>query len=124
RTTRSGVIASEARRIRRVQSPSVVVTKLIGFAVRSSRADQYTSVARGARHTPQTTALSAIRARRDTDVLVVLPEVHASVEPRDLVGIAVERERGTAPELADPPLGRLAPAGMVDGGIDVRVEAV
>ena len=43
---------------------------------------------------------------------------------RDLVGVAVERERGTAPELADPPLGGLAPARVVDRGVDVRVETV
>src|SRR2546426_4989659 len=124
RTSRRGVIASEATRIRSVQSPSVVVTKLIGFAVRSSRAIQVRSVARGARHTPQSAALSAMRARRDTDALVVLPEIHAGVEVRDLVGVAVERERGTAPELADPPLGGLAPARVVDRGVDVRVETV
>src|SRR5206468_1196895 len=117
-------IASEARRIRSVQSPSVVVTKLIGFAVRSSRANQYRSVARGARPTPQIAALSAMRARRDTDALVELPEIHAGVEVRDLVGVAVEGERGTAPELADPPLGGLAPARVVDRGVDVRVETV
>jgi hypothetical protein len=35
-TMRSGVIASDARRIRRVQSPSVLVMKLIGLAPRSS----------------------------------------------------------------------------------------
>src|SRR5438034_3753016 len=124
RTSRRGVIASEARRIRSVQSPSVVVTKLIGFAVRSSRANQYRSVARGARPTPQIAALSAMRARRDTDALVELPEIHAGVEVRDLVGVAVERERGAAPELADPPLGGLAPARVVDRGVDVRVETV
>src|SRR5439155_1526616 len=103
RTSRRGVIASEARRIRSVQSPSVVVTKLIGFAVRSSRANQYRSVARGARHTPQIAALSAMRARRDTDALVVLPEIHAGVEVRDLVGVAVERERGAPRRGAAPP---------------------
>src|SRR5205807_4773520 len=57
-------------------------------------------------------------------LLVVLPEVHAGVEVPHLVGVAVERERGTAPELADPPLGRLAPARVADRGVDVRVEAV
>src|SRR5947208_15072733 len=125
RTSRRGVMASEARRIRSVQSPSVVVTKLIGFAVRSSRANQVRSVARGARHTPQIAALSAMRARRDTDALVVLPESHAGVEVRDLVGVAVERERAAAQELADPPLGGLAAGTLGDGGAeDRRLQAV
>src|SRR5437870_9930632 len=99
RTSRRGVIASEATRIRSVQSPSVVVTKLIGFAVRPSRANQVRSVARGARHTPQTAALSAMRARRDTDALVEPPDIHAGAQLRDPVGVAVGGERGTAPEL-------------------------
>ncbi len=33
---RSGVIASDANKIRRVQSPSVLVMKLMGLAPRSS----------------------------------------------------------------------------------------
>src|SRR5207249_8863714 len=42
--------------------------------------DLYTSVARGTRHPPQIIAFRAIRARRDTDALVVLLEIHAGVE--------------------------------------------
>src|SRR2546429_4622846 len=54
---------------------------------------------------------------------ILLPEVHAGVEVLDLIGVSVERERGAASELADPPLGRLAPARVVDGGVDVRVRS-
>src|SRR5437762_10204196 len=93
RTSRSGVIASEASRIRSVQSPRMVVTKLIGFAVRTSRTNQYTSVARGTIHPPQIIAFRAIRARRDTDALVVLLEIHAGVEVPHLVAVAVEGQR-------------------------------
>src|SRR5207244_3206409 len=43
---------------------------------------------------------------------------------RDLVRIAIEHQRWPPAEVADAPLGRLAPAGVVDGRVHVRVEAV
>ena len=55
-------------------------------------------------------------------------QIHASIETRNLVGIAVERQRRVAlgeeaafPDLA---LGFLGPARMIDFRIHVRVEAV
>ena len=59
--------------------------------------------------------------------LVILAEVHAGVEAGDLVGVAVEGLRGNgAGEGAgvDAALVGLGPAGVVDAGVDVRVEAV
>src|SRR5207249_6402729 len=55
---------------------------------------------------------------------VELPEVHAGIERRDLVRVAVERERRPTAELTDPPLGGLAPPWMIHLGIDVGVEPV
>src|SRR5690606_14285012 len=55
---------------------------------------------------------------------VVLPEVHAAIEARDLLGIAVERQRRALEELADAALARLAPARVIDVRVHVRIEAV
>src|SRR5438552_17117081 len=97
--------------------------KLIGFAVRSSVHARYARMASGSRQTTQTVAFSATRFRR-LNGLIELLEIHARVERRDLVGVAVEHEGLATAELADPPLGRLAPARMADLGVDVRVEPV
>jgi len=53
-----------------------------------------------------------------------LAQVHAGVEAGHLLGVAVERQRRAASDLADPSLRRLAPARMVDRRVHVRVEAV
>src|SRR5262245_4578825 len=105
---RSGVRARLASRSRNVQSPSVLVMKLIGLAVRSSRQAHQPSAASGARHTTQTPTFSAIRPRRLTRS-IELSEIHARVERRDLIAVAVEHERVAAAELADASLGGLAP---------------
>src|ERR1700679_2126160 len=51
------------------------------------------------------------------------PQIHARVK-RPESGIAFEHERLALKQLAQPPLLRLAPARMIDGRIDVRIEAV
>src|SRR6516162_344059 len=65
---------------------------------------------------------------RRTVISVVGLEVEARIEAGDLLAITVEQQRGPSlgeqPVLADPPLGRLAPAGMIDRGVDVGIEAV
>ena len=43
---------------------------------------------------------------------------------RHLVGVAVERQRLASTELTDATFGRLTPAWMIDGWIDVGVESV
>src|SRR4029434_6775016 len=123
---RSGVAARLASRMRKVQSPSVVVMKLMGLAPRSFRQAKWPRQASGARHATHTTTLSAVRPRRVIGDLglVVLLQVHARVERRDLIAVAVERQGLPAAELADAPLGGLAPARVVHRGIHVRVEAV
>src|SRR5256712_12361343 len=95
----------------------------MGLAVRSSVHEPYASFASGTRHATHTPTLSATRTRRDT-TLVELLQIHPRVERRDLVRVAVEHERLAAAELADAPLGGLAPARAVDGGGHVGIEAV
>src|ERR1051326_1327969 len=57
--------------------------------------------------------------------LEIPPEIHAGVERRDLVAVAVEHLRLVALEEARQPLlGRLAPARMVDRRVHVGVEPV
>src|SRR5215470_16971854 len=55
-------------------------------------------------------------------------EVEARIEAGNLLAVTVEQQRrpslGEQPALADPPLGRLAPAGVIDFRIDVRIETV
>src|SRR5207249_11443916 len=51
-------------------------------------------------------------------------QVHARVEIGNLLGVAVERERRAPAELAETPLGRLAPARMINRRVHVRIETV
>src|SRR5687767_11834645 len=54
-------------------------------------------------------------------------EVHAAIEPRHLVRVAIELERRLATEevgRSDPALALLAPAGMIDFRVHVREKAV
>src|SRR2546428_2994412 len=95
----------------------------MGLAVRSSVHEPYASFASGTRQAAHTPTLSATRTRRDT-TLVERLQIHPRVERRDLVRVAVEHERLAPAELADAPLGGLAPARVVDGGVHVGVEAV
>src|SRR6185312_16658792 len=58
----------------------------------------------------------------------VLPQIHAGVQLPDLGFVAVEHQR-LAPlceqaALADAPLGRLAPARLIDVRVDVGIEPV
>src|SRR4029450_6337335 len=116
---RSGVAARLASRMRKVQSPSVLVMKLMGLAPRSLRQARWPSQASGARHAIHRTTLSAVRPRRAIGDrgLVVLLQVHARVERRDLIAVAVERQSFPAAELADASLGGLAPARVIHSGI-------
>src|ERR1041384_8751422 len=56
--------------------------------------------------------------------LEVPGEIHALGQGSDLGGIAVEGKGGAPSQVADAALGSLAPARMIDLGIDVGVEAV
>src|ERR1051325_431688 len=56
--------------------------------------------------------------------LKVFPQVHALIQRRDLVAVAIKRKRFALQEFSDAPLGRLAPARVIDLGVDVGIEAV
>src|SRR5262247_3879756 len=78
---------------------------------------------------PNTTRPSAERGTGAAHgMLVVGLEVEPAIELGHLLAVAIEHQ-GRPPfdeqtALADPPLGRLAPARMVDSGIDVGIKAV
>jgi len=59
---------------------------------------------------------------QDTDLIVAL-QVHPGIEAADFLLIAVEDDGFALALFADPALGRLAPAGMGDKGVDVGVKA-
>src|SRR5690349_7003735 len=74
-------------------------------------------------------AASASEWRAKTPSSEIHPQIHAVVEAGNFVGIAVEGQGGVATgtkkaAFADAPLGRLAPARMVDSRIDVGIETV
>ena len=46
----------------------------------------------------------------------LLAQIHFRVQVLDLLGVAVEQLRRAAAEFAEAPLGRLAPARMIDVG--------
>src|SRR2546426_8869379 len=54
----------------------------------------------------------------------VLAQVHAGVEPRHLISVAVEHQSWPAKKLTQTALLGLAPPRMIDARVDVRVEAV
>src|SRR5581483_7817764 len=51
-------------------------------------------------------------------------QIHAFVQACDLIAVAVEHQSFAPEKLADAPLGGLAPARVIDLGIDVGVKAV
>src|SRR5438105_7014010 len=138
---RSGVMASVTHRNRSVHTPVSFVRSLSGFALRLPVNAAHTSHANGTKAAPKTRTLRmriviADRGMRTADrgtsatrnpqsaMSVVLSKVHAGIQARDLIAVAVEHERLAHQELADAALGRLAPARMIDRRIHARVEAV
>src|SRR4030067_1356004 len=55
---------------------------------------------------------------------VEFAQVHATVERRDLVGVAIEWQRRTLSEFAETPLLGLAPARVIDCRVHVCIETV
>src|SRR5262249_26798306 len=86
----------------------------------SSDATRATPPFAGAAEPPSGPAWSC-RADRSSEIL---SQVHPGIEAGDLIAIAVEHQGRTLQEFADATLLRLAPAWMVDLGIDVGIEAV
>src|SRR5215510_8600063 len=119
---RSGVIARLASSRRSAVRPVWCVISSIGFAPSPSLAARYARSAAGTSAAATSAAWiqrrcirRAPRARSEAkpgEASEILPQIHARVEARDLVAVAVERQRRPAPELADAPLALLAPARM------------
>src|ERR1019366_6810971 len=55
---------------------------------------------------------------------VILAQIHPGIKAGDLIAVAVKHERLALDELAQAAFGGLAPAGMIDRGIHIRIEAV
>src|SRR4051794_3169571 len=64
------------------------------------------------------------RGSRELGSSIVLPQVHAGIQRRDLFGVAIEGQRWPALGFADALLGRLAPARVIDLRVDVGVKAI
>src|SRR5713226_9298840 len=72
---------------------------------------------------PDTRLDPAIQTDYET-ALVILTQVHAVVETRNLVGIAVEHEGLALQEFAQAALRGLAPTGMIHSWIHIGVETI
>ena len=105
--------------------PVVRMAKFTGFAPSSCRNASQRRSASGTAPLTNTTNLakrmSFMAARLGSEVRA---QVHAGIEPGDLLGVAVEHQRRAPAGLADALLGGLAPARMVHLRVDVGVEAV
>src|SRR3954469_21628375 len=128
---RKGVIARVMATKRSAHTPVSLVRSLSGLALRFPVVAAQTSHANGPRLAAKTSGFSPHRSARSetftrqlSTALVVLLQIHAGVHARNLVAVAVEHQRPAFQELADAPLGRLAPPRVIDGGVDVRIEAV
>src|SRR6266566_9272216 len=73
---------------------------------------------------PASSRPTILRRKLPSLLLKVSTEVHASVQARNFVRIAVERQRFASGEIADAPLGGLTPARMIHCRIHIGVEAI
>src|SRR5947207_2363084 len=94
RTLRSGVMANVKTRNRMVQSPVKWVMYSMGFAVRSLFQARQASQQTGTRHRTNSGILIQRWRSIGSSSLVVFLQVHAGVEARDLLPIAVEHDGG------------------------------
>src|SRR5690606_27496176 len=96
-----------------------------GLAPSLSLRSRWISTASGIAPPMMTAGLSTWSTRRSNFIRSVVPsQIHSCVQRSDLFCIAVERQRRTLEELADPALARLAPARVIDFRVHMGVEAV
>src|SRR5688572_21115962 len=127
---RSGVITSDSVRKIRPSRPVVRIAKLTSLTPSWPRYASHTSRMAGTRPHAMTSFFANFPSKIGSGLMLgtarseVRTEIHPGVEARDLLGIAVERQRLASAALADPALGCLAPPRMRMVGVHVRVEAV
>src|SRR6267378_3881332 len=127
RSLRNGVIQRVKTRKRSVQSPVACCKYSTGFAPRSLLMMRQTRSANGIRQIKKTATLVHLltRSARTRNVtLMVFLLIHSVVHAGDLIAVAVEHEGGAREDFAEAALLGLAPARMVDIGIDVGIETV
>jgi hypothetical protein len=121
---RSGVTSKAAVKNTRPSNPVVRIAKLTSLTPSWPRAASHASSTPGTAAQTITNrfanlpsmngAAGAPAAASEVDI-----EIESRVEARDLLAVAVEHEGLAAARLADPLLGRLAPARVVMARIDV-----
>src|SRR6266436_4793946 len=133
RSWRSGVMESVMTRKRRVQSPVACWMNSSGLGMVWPRTNGQMMAASGPRHKRNRRALvhlltSHLLERRvctQRFPLVILAQIHTGVQAGDLIGVAVEHQSFMSfEEFGEAALASLAPAGMIDFGIHVGIEAV
>src|SRR5689334_12343948 len=81
-----------------------------------------------ARRTGSRPSTMRLKLERAAGILVVGLEVEPAIKARHLLSITVEHQGWPAlheqPAFADPPFRRLAPARVIDVGIDVGVKTI
>src|ERR1041384_6099621 len=112
---RSGVTLSVIRRKMIVASPVQCVMTSIGFAPRLSVSANQPSSASGVSDEIKIAVLRSLSFM----ALEILAQVHALIQRCDLIAVAVKGKRFALREFSDAALGRLAPARVIDLGVDV-----
>src|SRR5215212_9170921 len=120
-SARSGVIMSDSVINTSPINPVVRIAKFTLFTQSWWRYASHTSIAPGTAPFTMTSRLAKRVSSRRSEVDI---EIHARVQARDLVGVAVEHERLPPTRLADPLLRRLAPPRVIVARIDVGEEPV
>src|SRR5208283_4017123 len=118
---RRGVMLSVTRRKTSVHVPVEKVMTWMGFAPSAEFSAFQPRRPRGTRQVRNTIGLRYFAFTVRSEVLF---QVHAGIQRRHLVAVAVVHQRGTLEELSDAPLFGLAPAGMVHVGVHIGIEAV
>src|SRR5258707_997943 len=120
-------------RNRRVQSPVPCCMNCSGSGMMSWRRNGTIMPAKGPRHTRNKAALVHLLVRTlvarwvgtQHSRLVVLAQIHARVEAGDLIAVAVKHQGLVRfKEVGQAALASLAPARMIDRGVNIGIEAV
>ena len=111
---RNGVIASEISRNRKAQMPVVSSSSSTGLAPSRSCSVRHASHAAGTSARRKIARLLQAGEHQQGNASVILAEIHAGVQRRHLIAVAVEHHRRPRQQIRQAPLPRLAPARMID----------